>query len=381
VRRGRSLLAATLAPLLLGGAAAAASAQTPRLEELRKEIEARESRARALSEEAEGVLGELEGIDRQLHESRKGVHLLRERRRAAEGELREARGRLAETVREREGLGGEVEKRLVALYKFYSTGGIPSFYSAGTFQELLVRREALARVLAEDERLFSRYRVAEKDWERDRDRAAGLLAEIGQTQREVTVREDRVRQKLVERKNLVALLQTRADRERRTALELREAAARLERLVNDRQGLGSAGPGLSRGSLPRPVEGPLRLGFGSQLDPEFGTQTLRNGIEIAAASGAEVRAVGQGRVLFAGWFKGYGQIVILDHGADIVSVSGYLDERTVEAGSIVKRGQVIGRVGESGSLSGPGLYFEIRHNGKPVDPKGWFAPISGRGTQ
>ncbi len=85
-----------------------------------------------------------------------------------------------------------------------------------------------------------------------------------------------------------------------------------------------------------------------------------------------MRAVGAGRVLFAGWFRGYGQLVILDHGQGSVTVSGYLDEIAVEAGASLERGQAVGTVGETGSLSGPGLYFEIRHEGKPVDPQGWL---------
>ena len=79
-----------------------------------------------------------------------------------------------------------------------------------------------------------------------------------------------------------------------------------------------------------------------------------------------------GRVLFAGWFRGYGQMVIVDHGGGDLSVSGYLDEALVAAGDSVALGQPIGSVGETGSASGPGLYFEIRHDGKAVDPALWL---------
>jgi septal ring factor EnvC (AmiA/AmiB activator) len=86
-------------------------------------------------------------------------------------------------------------------------------------------------------------------------------------------------------------------------------------------------------------------------------------------------------VLFSGWFRGYGQMVILDHGGDDVTVSGYLDELRVEAGDEVRSGDVIGTVGETGSLSGPGLYFEIRHAGQPVDPTTWLQSRDMEGTQ
>ena len=79
-------------------------------------------------------------------------------------------------------------------------------------------------------------------------------------------------------------------------------------------------------------------------------------------------------MLFAGWFRGFGQLVIMDHGAGSVSVSGYLDELEAAAGDWVEEGQTIGRGGETGSISGPGLYFEIRHESRPVDPTRWLRP-------
>jgi septal ring factor EnvC (AmiA/AmiB activator) len=85
-------------------------------------------------------------------------------------------------------------------------------------------------------------------------------------------------------------------------------------------------------------------------------------------------------VLFAGAFRGYGQLVILDHGADHLSVSGHLDDLLVEAGQSVQAGQQIGRVGETGPLGLPGLYFEIRIDGEPVDPRGWLQPPGARGV-
>ena len=116
----------------------------------------------------------------------------------------------------------------------------------------------------------------------------------------------------------------------------------------------------------------MRLGFGRVVDPECGTETRRTGIEIAAERGAPVHAVAEGRVLYAGWFRGYGQMVILDHGEECVTVSGYLDRIRGEAGQNVSTGDEIGAVGDTGSLSNPGLYFEIRRAGKPGDPRRWL---------
>jgi septal ring factor EnvC (AmiA/AmiB activator) len=83
-------------------------------------------------------------------------------------------------------------------------------------------------------------------------------------------------------------------------------------------------------------------------------------------------------VRFAGWFRGYGKIVILDHGSAWYTVSGHLDEIDVAVGDAVARGAPIGRVGDTGSLAGPQLYFEIRRGGEALDPADWLRGGGGR---
>ncbi len=359
--------AALLAPGLAGGD------EGERLEKIRTEIEEREARARSFSKEAEGHLGELEAIDRDLAETRRSLTRLRRRQRGAEEDLGEAREALVAAERERAALEKDAKARVLALYKFRSTGGLPALASARDFESFARVGWGLARVLERDAVLFRRYRRATEALRASRKRAEALVTELGQAGREISVREERTRRKLVERRNLAALMHSRADRERRAAGELREAARRLEealkRLPGGRK---SPGNGLVRGRVSAPVRGPVRLGFGRQIDPEFGTETLRTGIELAGAPSAPVRAVAPGRVLFAGWFRGYGQMVIIDHGKGSMTVSGYLEEIAVEADDTVGGGQVIGTIGQTGTLSEPGLYFEIRKDGKAVDPELWL---------
>jgi septal ring factor EnvC (AmiA/AmiB activator) len=178
------------------------------------------------------------------------------------------------------------------------------------------------------------------------------------------------------------LSQVRADGARvRAALAELEAAARalgeeiseLESTPRRTPAPPRGGFAALRGRLEPPVEGSVRQGFGRVVEQEFLTQTLRKGVEFAAPLGAPVRAVADGEVRFAGWFRGYGKIVILDHGDGYYTVSGHLDEIGVETGSVVRAGDPLGSVGETGSLSGPGLYFEVRRGAEALDPDEWLA--------
>ena len=350
--------------------------QQSTLASVRREIEQREARAADYREEADGLLEELDGIDRERSELRRSMRRLRRYARTAEQDLAEARVRTAAAAKRMDGSRARLEARLVSLYKFSSQGGVRVLYSARDFQSFARGRQGLTRILEQDRRLFAGFREAQIAWQHQRDLGLELLEELAGTGQELARREDQMRQTTVERRNAIALLRSRSRDELRAARELREAAERLERAIAKmpRSRAGFSGPGLEAGALAWPAEGPVRLSFGRQQDPEFGTETLRTGIEIEAELGEPVRAVAGGRVLFAGWFRGFGQLVILDHVKGSVTVSGYLDELETASGDWVDDSQTIGRVGETGSISGPGLYFEIRHMNKPVDPLDWLTP-------
>ena len=113
-------------------------------------------------------------------------------------------------------------------------------------------------------------------------------------------------------------------------------------------------------------------GFGRQVDAAFGTQTFHPGVVFDAPQGMPVEAVARGSVRFAGWFRGYGRLVILDHGDGYFTVTGHLDTLDVAVGDTVAGRQRIGNVGETGSLSGPRVYFEVRKGGKALDPADWL---------
>lgn len=126
-----------------------------------------------------------------------------------------------------------------------------------------------------------------------------------------------------------------------------------------------------RRALPWPAAGDIARRFGRQRDARFGTTIVRNGIDITAAAGTAVRAVHAGTVAFADTFDGFGRLVIVDHGEGAFSLYGYLSLTAVAQGERVLAGQRVGDVGEA-PAGGPALYFELRVDGRPVDPLQWL---------
>ena len=155
--------------------------------------------------------------------------------------------------------------------------------------------------------------------------------------------------------------------------ELEEAEGKLGQLLS---GLGAADIDVPitvfKGALPWPARGRVRVAFGRHKHPRFETYTLHNGIEIEAPVDTPVTAVHDGTVAFADQFLGYGLMVIVDHGGKNHTLYAHLAEARVRPGQHVSAGDVVGTVGASG-VDGPGLYFEIRSQGKPQDPQEWLA--------
>ncbi len=118
----------------------------------------------------------------------------------------------------------------------------------------------------------------------------------------------------------------------------------------------------------KPTTGRFADGFGERLHPITHKMTFHEGLDLAPGLGARVVASQDGRVIFTGILAGYGRLIILDHGQGLTSWYAHLDKILVKPAQVVKRGELIGKVGNSGRVTGPHLHFEVRLNGKPQNP-------------
>jgi septal ring factor EnvC (AmiA/AmiB activator) len=154
--------------------------------------------------------------------------------------------------------------------------------------------------------------------------------------------------------------------------ELEDAEGKLTQLLAGLvQGDVSLPIAAFRGTLRWPVAGPVRTTFGRHKHPKFETYTILNGIEIASAADTPVGAVPEGTGVVADLFRGYGLMVVVDHGDKHHTLYAHLAEARVATGQRVAAGELLGTVGST-SLGGPGLYFEVRREGRPQDPVEWL---------
>ena len=121
-----------------------------------------------------------------------------------------------------------------------------------------------------------------------------------------------------------------------------------------------------------PVEGKIVNLFGPFKNPKYNITNFRSGIDIKADNGEPIRAVYSGEILYSSWFKGYGNMIIIDHGKNYYTVYAHVEEAFKAKGDVVETGEVIATVGDTGSMEGSRLYFEVRHHENPMDPLQWI---------
>jgi len=339
----------------------------------RERVTEHEAGERAILEELEAVDRRLQGVSRDRKSARRDVEAARRRLAEVEPRLAVADATLSRTRR-------ALAARAVALYRGGEVGPVRVLFSAESLPEMLSRAGALRRLVRHDAKLVARFgeehaRLEALQSEANQAIDDRELADAKRARLVVQLRDERGTKGEI-------LSRLRRDRtsERRLLLELEQAAQALEETIRtlgaraDREAgsVVDSGFGRRRGRLAPPVDAKISEAFGRVVDPEFQTATFRSGVDFAANAGAPVRSIASGIVRFAGWFRGYGRIVIVDHGESFHSISGHLDEIHVEVGVPVEEGEPLGTVGETGSLGGPSLYFELRRDGEPIDPEPWL---------
>lgn len=362
---------------LLLAAVLGATNPKAQLEALEARRRAEETAARMLAHQESSVLDTLAEAETALVEARAEWRRVEAERGAAEARLAHAREEEAAAQARMRARLGELRPRLLARARMGRAGELQIMLESRSLADLVKRRYLMSRILSRDMGLLGEARAAFEARERARaerqveaERLRALAAEVEERRGQAEARRE-------ERETLLAALRSARAFHERAADEVSTQAKKLADFVATlpppRAGLtGPGGFSGRRGRLPLPAPGPIAVGFGRVVNPKFNTVTVQNGIDVEAAPGTPVLAVAAGRVVHAGWFKGYGNLVIVDHGEGYHTLVAHLATMQTAMGEEVEAGAVLGTVGDSGSLKGPYLYFEIREKGRPVDPRPWL---------
>lgn len=362
---------------------------------VKKEIKEKKQLLKKTAKVEQKVSGELVLIDKTLKQKEAQFASLASELSGVERSIAKTEKEIASVNDEVEQKRREIERRLVSVYKAGEIGNLRIFYSSESFPQMVENLRYMKSVIGNDRRLFNDYKqkIVELSklkaaFETDANRKEHLKIGIEQKKQEIEGEKN---------KKAAYLAKVRQDKQAHLASlrELQANAGRLQAMVRKLEAISrksytakagktpskgkipvlppvsGKGFGAQRGRLSLPVNGRIVSGFGRHKHPEFNSYTVSNGISISAPSGADIKAVYDGKVIFASYFKGYGNMVIIDHGDGFFSLYAHASRIMKRVGTEVARNETIASVGDVDSPQGDMLYFEIRYQGRPVDPASW----------
>ncbi len=369
-------------------------AQRVRLERLQEQIRERRAEADRLGLREQSVLGELREVERELGVTRQLLETLEEEIAAREREIGRLTRELARALDRLTVQRQVLARRLRSIYKLGRFGTLEFLLRSESFADALGRYEYLRLIAEQDARLLRSIERLEGRIRADRVALAETRRELAARRAERLAQAEALESSERERRDMLERVKGERSEQIRAAealeaetRKIQELLASLERRRAEREAARrrAAGAGVATETTPRtstltgdignldwPVQGEIVARFGRAVHPVYRTEVVNNGIDIAAPRGAPVRSIGGGEVVYADWNGGYGLMVILDHDGGYYSIYAHLESVATAVGRRVAKGAVIGAVGESGSLTGPRLHFEIREGGRAVDPIRWL---------
>ena len=345
-----------------------------------KEIEARIARTAQSLTDKQGqeisLKNDLKTVEREVEQLAERVSLQQKRLETLALDMAASEQEIGRQQNASKELQDQVHRRLASIYKGADIGMLRAFSSTSSPARMAEDYDYFSRIIRKDRILLTKYRQRLADLKISRKQLSVLRQE--QKQLVAQGRKDNAAQKKAAQLKKHLLAKLRRDKAGISAelAELKERAARLSSLVKKLESTKtqeytqkSSLFGARKGRLPWPVNGKVKLAFGPGRHTELGTRYDSHGVELSASPNQPIKAIWSGRVAFASWFNGYGNLLIVDHGDSYFTLYAQAARLEKKVGDLVRQGDVVALAGFDGKEV---VYFEIRHRGTPLDPCVWL---------
>ena len=346
------------------------------------------------------VSGELVQIEKTLAEKQSSLIVLGRDLSTVEKGIDKTLANIELERQEAERKRVQINRRMAALYKGGDTGNLRVFFSSESFPQMSENLRYMRSILDNDRKLFQQYsanlerleqlklrleqdaarkegirrsmEAKKREIEQEKTRKASFLVKVRQDKQGYQASLKELQANAGRLQSMIQRLEARSRKAYSSRVRRKGGAVPRQSAPAQATTVPNHGLGALRGRLSLPVKGTIVDRFGRHKHPEFNSFTVSNGISVAAPAGSAIHAVYDGEVIFSNYFKGYGNMIIVDHGDGFFSLYAHASSVTKKVGSKVSRNDVLASVGDVDSTKGPMLYFEIRYQGKPVDPAPWF---------
>ncbi len=369
--------------------------------DMKKKIEQYNAIARQKSKESKSLLSQLSRLKKNANESQSRMNDLEQENSKLQASVTELNKSIVRVNESMNHILSMLRGRLAELYKFTpDENSISVIMSAGGPHEAVNTAYMLNMFARRDIAMFEELNARERELTEARSKLEANKSQIARQTDELRKKREEFDSAVKKTDTLLKNVQSEQKKAESAAKELERAqkavGSKITNLMNQKKKRAStvkvtpakSNVGGSKATVPVksstpapkgnvkslawPVNGTVTMQYGSRVHPTFKTKIFNSGIDIAASSGTPVKAAGPGEVLYQGWLRGLGQVVIIDHGGDLSTVYAHLSGTTVREGANVNTGTVIGRVGNTGTDAEYGLHFEVRRGGSAVNPMSYL---------
>jgi len=344
------------------------------IQQIEKDLLEQQGELLSVDSKEKGILGEIERLEREVVIHKRSVNELSSRIKEISCEIKSGQKRVQRLNESSSAAKTYLKKRLVAFYKFGRPGYVWLLANSDTLQEFQKTIKYMKTIMAQDRQVLDSLDRQMRQGESELSRLKENVAKVAELKK---VKNSRMALlgKYIEKK-VFLLMKTHREKEfyAKAVKELKEATRALSETMmhletRKKKSMAPESFAKMKGKLPLPLKGKILRDV-----KQFGFNPFmhRRGVYITGSPGEAVRSVFPGRIDYSGWFKGYGQLLIIDHGHHYFTVFAHLEEIAKKKGEAVSGGEVIGVVGDPGWQVGPGVYFEIRKGGNHLDSKRWL---------
>lgn len=339
-----------------------------KLQKIQQQLREHKQKLEETKQQQQAVMGRLVIINSELKKTKTTLGLARRKITDNEQQI----GVLTTELKQTESELGEKERALrVRLDEVYKSSGLnylELLLSSNSMSDFLNRIYFFGKIIKSDAELVKAVRSSAQTVKVKRSLLQDKTEEIKDLAKVFAQKKVEIAAQAEEKKKLYQVLEERKKEYERQIAEEEKSSKEMEALILRKMAAMRGGKVKGSGRIAWPLEGRFTSTFGWRRSPWGGRRSFHTGLDIANQYGSPIRAADAGEVIFSGWWDGYGKAIVISHGRGVSTVYAHMSRLYKQEGDVVAQGQIIGLEGSTGYSTGPHLHFEVRENGKPVNP-------------
>ena len=347
------------------------AAEEKKRQELSKQVQAYRKQIKEMGVKVEGLLTQVNTLQQDESVARQELTLLELQNQKIQEDIEVLDANIKDEQVKINELSDQMKDRILDMYKYGEAETMRMMFASRSVFEAVETAHLLKLVTKRDEAILSQLQLRVQNLDLSRQTMDEQQTMLKEKTEEVQIQRDRYKRSIEDTNNFIKSIQKKKALAEKAALEAEQAQKLAGQMIAELQRKRRAQKSYvsGKGSMFNwPVRGTVSSAYGYRNHPILKRQILHSGIDIAAPNGTPVKAPAGGEVIYDGWLRGYGRVVVLDHGRGYSTLYAHLSASLVKEGQVVKSGATIAKVGKTGNTTGYHLHFEVRVFGTPENP-------------